>query len=301
MQQIHTQIGSVLIAACLVVGFFAVPAAANLTIEKDVSYNGTRGETQPVRVNLTLTPEVVNEDITVSLAETDSALIDQDTVSSPQPGVNQTGPMEFSIDRLEPGEEVTIVFDAYPKALQEPNISVAVIRWNSEQVPEGNAQRVEADISDSPLIRLEAAQERIDELETTNDELQGEIRSLERWSLFGPLALGGGLVVAVGMGVGMYFWRNRSVESYIDRTYTYIIKYLDNQQNDPTQYEPARELADDLCDDVLNRELPERHLPHSEGWGGPDQTDTDESGGGFEESGDTFGDIEFEESDDEFS
>lgn len=293
----------------LILSLFAAPAAAMITMEAETSYDGTEGDQQPVEVSVTLTPEVVHEDVEISLSETTNALIDRETVSSPQPGIEQTGALEFRVDRLEPGEEVTINFDVYPKALQESELSVARVTWQSEQVPEPTVETVTADMSNSPLLQLEAAQERIDELETeladmeqSHQEeiasleedhqqevasLEQEIEELKQWRFLGMALSGIGIIVAVGSIAGMYIWRKRSLESFRDR----LKRTISSELNDISETDPGREVAVDVGEtvaDEFDRDISVIGARDET----PNQGEFGDTDDGFGDTDDEFGDRE---------
>jgi len=238
----------------------------------------------------------VSRNVVVRVRDGEQAIIDTTTISSPQPGIEKVNSRRFEIDRLEPDEEININFRAYPKTLDEQSIEVAIVQYSSEQIEGTESNRVTANMSGSPALQLNSSEERNSQLESENQNLTQQVESIKLWRTLGIGLSGVGLVVAVGSVLGMFRWRNGSLDDQRDKIHSKLVSELDDiERNDGHAYEPARSMVKNISSRVLDRDLPDRHRPgfsssRSSPEPGAEKSET-ESSFDSNDDGDEFGDL----------
>lgn len=214
MRQSRPRVGLTLILLVVAVGLLASPASADINITHDDSYDGQEGEDeQAIKLNMTIEPQVVTENLEVTVDDAPGTLLDPESPNSPNPGVEQVADDEFFVEEIEPGQTASITFEVYPKSIREAEQDVAFVRWQSDQVPSTQTESLEADLSNSPLIELESARERNSDLREENADLESEIESIENWRWYGiALSIMGVVIAAIGV-VTAVVWGRRQTDS----------------------------------------------------------------------------------------
>lgn len=235
------------------IGTLAAPAAADIVIDQDSDYDGIEGNNeQAIKMNLTVSPEVVTEDLVLIVQESPEVLIDEDTLSSPDPGVEQSEqlPNRFEVDEIDDEQTILITFEAYAKSLQEAEVRVGTLLWSSEQVPDGDSEDLTANLPDSPVLQLEEANQRIADLESELDEI----------GFWRPLGIGlsiGGIVVATLALVGGFIWQRRRIEQWQETTFDKLTRTLNKIHNQEVQEHKDYEDGRDDAFDIIRRRVEE--------------------------------------------
>lgn len=189
-------------------------AAAAVTTSSSTTYNGSEaGTDQAIEVRYTVSPDqsTVNN-MTVNFDGTEQTFIEPNSFSfTVNPGeaninVQSRSGNRFFLREMEPDEEVTFVFEVYPKTIKEEQVDAVNVRMdyiqNGQELTD--SETVTADASSSPWFSLQSAQETIEDQES----------QLEGVSLVGQVTdvafLGGVIVGVAGLGIGVYSWRRRS-------------------------------------------------------------------------------------------
>ena len=206
----------VLLVLMLAVSPVVVSAAYSTTT--DTSYSGGESSAdQAIEVTYTLSPEggTINN-MTISFDATSKTFIQSDSFSiTVSPGgadadVESRGNHEFFIDELERGEEVTFVFQVYPKTIKSEEIEAVTAR--TEYIQNGqdlsDSETVSANMSSSPWFQLQNTEENNSELETRVTELEGRVDQLGLVGQLTDAMLWIGVVIGlIGLAVGVYFNR----------------------------------------------------------------------------------------------
>lgn len=187
-------VGALVIVSVL--GLFATPAVAAITLDTSATYDGLEGDSQAISNELVLSPDDSRmTDVTVDVDETNAAFIAfdsfQQTIEPGSANINVTylGDGRFSIDELDPNEEVTIRFKSYPRTLQTQDLATATVHvsyvQNGQDLSESNT--ITADMSSSPWFAYQDAK---------------ETPPTPTWIL--GLAAVGGIALVGGAGFGAY-------------------------------------------------------------------------------------------------
>ncbi|MFB6251047.1 MAG: hypothetical protein ABEI27_05080 [Halobellus sp.] len=203
-----------IIGVVVLLAFSSVAASAAVTTSNETVYNGTQTDAdQAIEVTYTVSPEgsTINN-MTVAFSGTNQALLEPNSFSfTVRPGgaeinVESRPGNAFFIREIEPNEEVTFVFETYPKTIKREQIDAASVRieyiQNGQELTDSEA--VSANMSSSPWFELQQAETRI-------DQLQSQLGDVSLAGQFTNAAFLGGLAVGiVGLAFGVYSWRRRS-------------------------------------------------------------------------------------------
>lgn len=205
-----------LLGVVILVVFSSAIVTAAVTTTSDTSYNGTQSDSdQAIEITYTVSPEggTINN-MTVNFDSTSQTFIQSNSFSfTVSPGgadinVESRQGYRFFIQEIEPNEEVTFVFEVYPKTIKQEEIDAASVQMDYIQNGQdlSDSETVTANMSSSPWFELQAAEETIDQQES----------ELQQVSLVGQMTdiafLGGIVVGLVGVGFGTYSWRRRMSE-----------------------------------------------------------------------------------------
>ena len=203
-----------IIGVVVLLAFGSAAASAAVTTSNDTVYNGTQADAdQAIEVTYTVSPEgsTINN-MTVAFAGTDRTLIEPNSFSfTVSPGgadinVESRPGNTFFVREIEPDEEVTFVFETYPKTIKQEQLDAVNVRM--EYIQNGqeltDSETVTANMSTSPWFALQGAQERVSGLES-------QLGDVSLAGQFTNAAFLGGLAVGlVGLVFGAYSWRRRS-------------------------------------------------------------------------------------------
>ncbi|SDY18609.1 hypothetical protein [Halobellus clavatus] len=203
-----------IIGVVILLAFSSMAASAAVTTSNDTAYNGTQTDAdQAIEVTYTVSPEgsTINN-MTVAFTGTNRALLEPNSFSfAVRPGgadinVESRPGNAFFIEEIEPDEEVTFVFQTYPKTIKQEQIDAANVRM--EYIQNGqeltDSETVSADMRSSPWFELQQANEEV-------DQLQSQLGDVSLAGQFTNAAFLGGLAIGiVGLAFGAYSWRRRS-------------------------------------------------------------------------------------------
>lgn len=206
----------VLLVLMLAVSPLVVSAAYSTTA--DTSYSGGQSSAdQAIQVTYSLSPEggTINN-MTIGFDATSNTFLQSDSFSiTVSPGsadadVESMGNDRFFIDELDTDEEITFVFEVYPKTIKNEEIEAVTVR--TEYIQNGqelsNSETVSANLSSSPWFQLQAAEENNSQLENRVAELEGRVEQLVLVDQLTDAMLWVGIVVGLlGLGIGIYFNR----------------------------------------------------------------------------------------------
>ncbi|WP_139203719.1 COG1361 family protein [Halorientalis persicus] len=205
-----------LLGVVILVVFSSAIVTAAVTTTSDTSYNGTQSDSdQAIEITYTVSPEggTINN-MTVNFDSTSQTFIQSNSFSfTVSPGgadinVESRQGNRFFIQEIEPNEEVTFVFEVYPKTIKQEEIDAASVQMDYIQNGQdlSDSETVTANMSSSPWFELQAAEETINQQES----------ELQQVSLVGQITdiafLGGIVIGLVGIGFGTYSWRRRKSE-----------------------------------------------------------------------------------------
>jgi len=205
-----------LMGVVILVVFSSAIVTAAVTTTSDASYNGTQSNSdQAIETTYTVSPEggTINN-MTVDFDSTSQTFIQSNSFSfTVSPGgadinVESRQGNRFFIQEIEPNEEVTFVFEVYPKTIKQEEIDVASVQIDYIQNGQdlSDSETVTANMSSSLWFELQAAEERINQQES----------ELQQVSLVGQITdiafLGGIVVGLIGIGFGTYSWQRRKSE-----------------------------------------------------------------------------------------
>jgi hypothetical protein len=200
----------------ILVLFSSAIVTAAVTTNSDTSYNGTQSNSdQAIEITYTVSPEggTINN-MTMKFDSTSQTFIQSNSFSfTVSPGgadinVESRQGNRFFIQEIEPNEEVTFVFEVYPKTIKQEEIDAASVQMDYIQNGQelSDSETVTANMSSSPWFEFQAAEERINRQES----------ELQQVSLVGQITdvafLGGIVVGLVGIGFGIYSWQRRKSE-----------------------------------------------------------------------------------------
>jgi len=168
----------------------AAPVAATVSITTSSEYlGGEEGNSQAVELEYTFSPdETEMTDVRIEVDPTDRSFIDYNSFSRTiNPGdadvsIETVEQGTFEISNVQPNQEITISFDAYPRTIQQRQLDVAAVEISYVQQGQSlsNTTKITADLSDSAWFQLQDAQ---------NGDGGGSLLSIL-------------LVLIVGLGVG---------------------------------------------------------------------------------------------------
>jgi hypothetical protein len=183
-------------------GLVASPVLADTSVTSSTTYNGTDGNSQRITVSLSVTADVVTNNVSMLVRPTSNTHIEYDSFERTQPGgisIERVSPGRYRLDEIEPGEEVTFEFVAYPETLTEENLDVAVVDFESQQNPDGGSHTVAANMSTSPRLALDSAQNEITSLRSQTSQME--------LGFYGGIAIGiVGFLIA-----GVLFYRSKQM------------------------------------------------------------------------------------------
>lgn len=157
------------VVVLLSVAAFPLLAAGEVSLNLDTAYSGgDENADQAVDVTVTLSPEGSKiSDVRLQFQETQSAFIDYSTFTKKvEPAdsdvtvqsTNQQG--VFHVNELNPGETITITFEAYPRNIKQTSLDVATVEMTYVQNGQelSASQTATADLSSSPWFKYKEAQ-----------------------------------------------------------------------------------------------------------------------------------------------
>jgi len=201
MKQRTRRIATLGLLLLLVIVAVAQPVIAAATLTTETEYGGLESDSQAVTTTVTLSPDgsrMVNVDVRIQPAA--NSFVDYNSFErSINPGtsdaeVEYLGDGRYQINELEPNEEITITFNAYPRTIKTGNLSVATVNVAYTQNGQNltTSSTATADMSNSSYFAYQRSQERIEELENA----QGT-SSLWEW-------VGKGLLALIVLGIVFY-------------------------------------------------------------------------------------------------
>lgn len=268
--------GNRLITAILIIAavacVFTYPASA-ASVETTSNYTGNAENDTSITTTVSITSDVVAENVSISINEGDQTYIDYSSISTTRPGgsdIQITNPSQgtYVINELSPGQEWSITFVSYATTIQEENIEVAQIVDSSEQQPGLETTRVTANLSDSSYFRLQETQQTLEQIEQALTQTERELNQTEqelnqtRQELEEaqqtttapadeetggvPLIAGGGAFIGIlGFVFAGYFYRESKSESGIQQARKNILDELKWQliEDELNSDEPGMDLA----------------------------------------------------------
>lgn len=186
----------------VIVSLLIGTASAQPSVSTSTTYNGTDGNSQQILVEVTVSPDVVTENLTATFRPTPKSFLIYRSFERTQPdGVTISNPSTgtYVVDELRPGQEVQFQFVAYPKEISSESVNVATVRTSSNQNPNEQSTTVSANLSSSPYLEL---QERNSEIQS----LQTQVTTM-RAGFWGGLGVG----VLGLLGVGLLFRKTKSM------------------------------------------------------------------------------------------
>jgi len=174
-------------------------ALATVSLSTVATYSGTEQDTQAIEVEISLSPDGSRiTDATLQVTSTSQTFIDFESFETTlRPGdaeINLTyqGSGEFTIGELQPNEEVTIRFNAYPQTIKQQTLDTVSVDLsyiqNGQKLSTSNT--VSTDLSSSPWFTLQEAQSQIKQLQA--------------------VGIGGGVLGVIGLGsAGFMIYRGR--------------------------------------------------------------------------------------------
>lgn len=247
-------------------------ASAAFTSNVETAYEGgEESQNQAIEVTYTISPDgdTIN-DLTIDFDSTASAFIQSNSFSiTVTPGgadanVESRPGDTFYIDELESNEEITFVFEVYPKTIKQEQLDVVTVR--TEYVQNGqelsNSETAAANLSASPWFSLQEAEGTIAEREDRIETLENRV---DRLSLLGQVTDAmlwvGVLVGLVGVGFGVYNARKGSGDvADLREEHADKIENLARRMDKKLDQDAAKELAEEIRDEGG---------PGGEGPGGP--------------------------------
>jgi hypothetical protein len=162
-----------LLCVVLVVVGTAIVSAA-VTLNASTQYAGTDGDSQVISSQVQFSPNDARiTDVTIQIRETDQGFVDLDSFErSVSPGgadinITYVGDGHFTVDEIEPNEEITVRFDAYPRRIKEESLDVATVEVAYVQQGQSlSASRtISADLSNSSWFRLQQSQNQVQQMQ----------------------------------------------------------------------------------------------------------------------------------------
>jgi hypothetical protein len=157
---------TVLLALFFIANSMVMPVAATVSVDTTDEYSGGEEESdQAVTMTYTLSPDESEiTDIRIEVESTTTSFIDFNSFSRTITGdadsqIEPVGDGVFEIDRIEPNQEITLAFEAYPTTIKQSELTMATV--SVEYVQQGQSleesTQVNADLSDSPWFRYQEA------------------------------------------------------------------------------------------------------------------------------------------------
>lgn len=204
----------IIAALILTVGFsqagFASSHSGIIESQIETGYNGVGEGDQAISVEATFEAQQRIDGLQIDLSGAPNTFVEYQSIqpSVQGEGVNVNsvgGPGEYVVENLEPGQGVTLEFDAYPGQLDQSEIDGAVF-----EVTARNPQTLDytatptVDMSSSPLLELRSTQ---DELTSVKSELE-QMQLLDTVGIIGVVV--SALVGVGGVGAAVVFKRKES-------------------------------------------------------------------------------------------
>jgi hypothetical protein len=157
---------TVLLALFFIASSMVMPVAATVSVDTTDEYSGgEEGSDQAVTMTYTLSPDESEiTDVRIEVESTTTSFIDFNSFSRTITGdadsqIEPVGDGVFEIDRIEPNQEITLTFEAYPTTVKQSELTMATV--SVEYVQQGQSleesTQVNADLSDSPWFRYQEA------------------------------------------------------------------------------------------------------------------------------------------------
>lgn len=141
--------------------------AATVSVSTTADYRGgEEGQSQAVEMTYTLSPdENAITDVRIRVQSTDNSFMDFDSFErTVNPGdadveITTVDDGVFEIDELQPNQEITLRFEAYPKRIKQRQLDMAVVRVEYVQQGQSLSEStvITADLSSSPWFQLQDA------------------------------------------------------------------------------------------------------------------------------------------------
>jgi hypothetical protein len=204
----------IIAALILTVGFsqagFASSHSGIIESQIETGYNGVGEGDQAISVEATFEAQQRIDGLQIDLSGAPNTFVEYQSIQPSVQGegvnVNSVGdPGEYVVENLEPGQGVTLEFDAYPGQLDQSEIDGAVF-----EVTARNPQTLDytatptVDMSSSPLLELRSTQ---DELTSVKSELE-QMQLLDTVGIIGVVV--SALVGVGGVGAAVVFKRKES-------------------------------------------------------------------------------------------
>lgn len=157
---------AVLLVLLFIASSMVMPVAATVSVDTTDEYSGgEEGSDQAVTMTYTLSPDESEiTDVRIEVESTTTSFIDFNSFSRTITGdadsqIEPVGDGVFEIDRIEPNQEITLTFEAYPTTIKQSELTMATV--SVEYVQQGQSleesTQVNADLSDSPWFRYQEA------------------------------------------------------------------------------------------------------------------------------------------------
>jgi len=246
-----------IVAVVFVVIFSSMTVSAAVATDSETRYNGSQSESdQAIEVRYTVSPDggTINN-MTVDFDGTDQTFIESNSFSfTVSPGganvdIESRSGDRYFIQELESDEEVTFVFNVYPKTIKENEIDAVSVQMNYIQNGQDltDTDSVAANISSSPWFALQTAQEQIEQQESQLQQVS-TVDQLTNISFLATLLIG-----IVGILAGVYSWRKRSSDiEELKWDHADDIESLAQQMDKETDKVTLLEEAEEIRDEVNN-------------------------------------------------
>ncbi|GAA1320063.1 hypothetical protein GCM10009647_052210 [Streptomyces sanglieri] len=230
----------------LVILIVATSSAVAVSTTHETTYHGDTEEAdQAIETTYTLSPDE-NEitDVQVNFQHTDDAFVDYDSFSTTTSAgadieIEYEGNGIFTIDEIQPNEEVEFEFEAYPQDIKDEEIASTAIQINYVQLGQEltETEQISADISSSPWFMYQS--------ERSESEFWDRMESLVNIGTLGAFAIGIGGVVAAGF----FYIRSERQGQSSRHSLVKKLKRLENQVESERATRKIREVRNEVEED----------------------------------------------------
>lgn len=244
-----------IVGALLLVVLGSTLAAGAVATSNQTVYQGSQPDTnQAIEITYTVSPDggVINN-MTVDFDSTQQTFIQSDSFSvtvnpaSADTNVESRTGDQFFIQELEPNEEVSFVFQVYPKTIKEQRVDAVAVRM--EYIQNGqeltDSETVTANMSSSPWFELQTAEGTIQQQESRLQQL-GLVGQLTNVTFIIGLVVG-----IVGIAFGAYALRKQGGEQeQLKRDHANDLESLAQRMSSSSDAKTLRNEAEKIRDEI---------------------------------------------------
>lgn len=236
---------AVALAAMVGIGMATTASAQEGAIETNVTtdYNGTSGDSQAVQITATFTADTDIDQLRIEVSETSDSFVDFASIepSVQGEGVDVSSPEEgvYEVEQLQEGQAVTLELEAYPRRLDQDELTVTEFELSAENPRTLDASATAtADFSSSPLLQYQS----------TREEL-GQMQLFETAILAG---IGAGLLVGIaGLVFGGLMYRKRDQQA--NDAYADVLVKLRDYRSTQDLDSASKNRLDTIIDNIDNK------------------------------------------------